>query len=67
MILRNRQTELFSIFIGSTEKSWGEEIWGDMGVCPRDNFYERSLDFEVKTKNGKNFAAAAVMNISITY
>ena len=39
-------------------------IWG---FVPRDNFYERSLDFEVKTKNGKNFAAAAVMNISITY
>ena len=49
---------------------WGKKygvIWGFKGFVPRDNFYERSLDFEVKTKNGKNFAAAAVMNISITY
>ena len=67
MILRNRQTELFFLFLEAQIAGVGQEIWGDMGVCPRDNFYERSLDFEVKTKNGKNFAAAAVMNISITY
>jgi hypothetical protein len=47
-VRQNGLIDYFRLFF--VNKAILQEIWGDMGVCALGYFYERSLDFEVKTK-----------------